>query len=704
MEATLRTDTHYSSLGKTRAIELADVQSERWVSRLRMAIAFIYALLALFGLAAGTTTALGFFFMQLALAAIMGGYSGLFLYPSSKRLVQGYSPFSLVILDVTVASGFIWLHHISSIHTPMAHNVLFSAYFVAIAFTALHHSVKLSILAGVLAAAEYSLLVLVSLGMTGKSLWHLFGPDYFVNITMLLIVASISGLISRGNSKSIEAIISSKVQYHRLVHRLPQMLFSLGTDGRFVWCNSSAYNVLGIPAKAMTGRRFLNFLVDEDDLTLDQDRPVVRGTVRVRDFNGQTKWVDCMLRRTEKGDPSAAWEGILADVTDRELAISQREEMVQRLFQYQKMESLGTLASGMAHDFNNILQTMMDLTARVEGQTKEEETRRGMELMSETLTDARFLVSELFALGRKKPLNYSTMNLPAFLRKIVPQFAAQLGEQCDIKLEAEDEALWIQGDSDYLKRVFQNLFGNARDAMPGGGAITVSCRAERRRGEAGNIVVTVADTGTGIPKALAEKIFDPFFTTKKPGKGTGLGLALVRRIVLLHNGRVEIAKSDDTGTTFRIEIPESEQSGLDSDTTSILQERIPATVLLLDDEPKIRDILRIFLSDLGYTIHEAASEAEGRRKMAEHKKECKVLVMDWKLGDEDPVEVLAALRAIRDDLIVIVVSGYEPEEQKVEELDIFRWFTKPYDKARLDLEIQRALHRARDAEAEEGKK
>jgi PAS domain S-box-containing protein len=697
VEATLRTDSHQSSLGKTRAIELADVQSERWVSRLRLAIAAAYALLALFGLAAGTTPP-GVFLMHLGLSLVVGAYSGLFLSPASKRLVEGYSPFSLVILDVSVASGFIWLHHISSAETTMADNVLFGAYFVAIAFTALHHSVKLSMLAGGLAAAEYSLLCVAASGPGMRQLGAAYGQEYFVNVAMLLIVASVSGFVSRGNFKSIEAIVSSKIQYHRLVHRLPQMLFSLDRSGRFVWCNSAAYNVLGIPAKAMAGRRLHDFLVDESELTLAHDRPMVRGTFRIADFNGRTKWVECTFRRAGNGDPSIEWEGTMADVTERELAISQREEMVQRLFQYQKMESLGTLASGMAHDFNNILQTMMDLTERVEGQTKEEETRRGMELMSETLTDARFLVSELFALGRKKPLNYSTMNLVAFLRKIVPQFAGQLGEQCEIKLDARDDALWVQGDSDYLKRVFQNLFGNARDAMPGGGTVTVSCSAERRRGGAGNVVVTVADTGTGIPKALAEKVFDPFFTTKKPGKGTGLGLALVRRIVSLHNGRVEIAKSDDTGTTFRITIPESEQSGLDSDTTSILRERIPATVLLLDDEPKIRDILRIFLSDLGYTIHEAASEAEGKRVLSAHKKECGVLVMDWKLGDEDPVEVLEALRAIRSDLIVFVVSGYEPDERKVEELNICRWFTKPYDKARLDLEIQRALHhRARDA-------
>ncbi|MBD3316164.1 MAG: response regulator, partial [Chitinivibrionales bacterium] len=574
---------------------------------------------------------------------------------------------------------------------------LFSAYFVAIAFTALHHSVSMSILAGGLAAAQYTILVLAALGIAGQPLALILSHEYFVNVAMLLIVASISGLISRGNSKSVEAIVSSKVQYHELVHRLPQMLFSLGADGRFLWCNSAAYNVLGIPAKAMVGRSLHEFFFDESDLVLDRNRTVIRGTFRIHDFNGQTKWVECIVRRADKGDPSTKWEGTITDVTDRELAISQREEMVQRLFQYQKMESLGTLASGMAHDFNNILQTMMDLTARVEKQTAEDETKRGMELMSETLTDARFLVSELFALGRKKPLNYTNMNLVAFLRKIVPRFAKQLGEQYKIELHTKDEVLWVLGDTEYLKRVFQNLFGNARDAMPDGGTISVTCWAERRRGEVGNIIITVADTGTGIPNELAEKVFDPFFTTKKPGKGTGLGLALVRRIISLHNGRVEIVKPNNIGTTFRIEIPEGEQCGLDSDTTAILKVRIPTSVLILDDEPKIRDILRIFLSDLGYAVHEAASGAEGRRVLQEYRDECDVVVMDWRLGDEDAVEVLESLRSIRSDLIVIIVSGYEPDDRRVEELSIFRWFTKPYDKARLDLEIQRALHRMRDA-------
>jgi CheY-like chemotaxis protein len=188
-------------------------------------------------------------------------------------------------------------------------------------------------------------------------------------------------------------------------------------------------------------------------------------------------------------------------------------------------------------------------------------------------------------------------------------------------------------------------------------------------------------------------VFDPFFTTKKPGKGTGLGLTLVRRIVSLHNGQVTIEKTDESGTTFRIEIPESEQSGTDSDTTAVLSERQPATLLLLDDDPKIRDILRFFLADLNYAVSEAASKDEAVRALRKHGADCRVVIMDWKLGEEDPEDVIQSLRRIRKGLIVIVVSGYAPDEAAITELDIFRWFTKPYDKNRLDLEIQKALRR-----------
>jgi CheY-like chemotaxis protein len=206
------------------------------------------------------------------------------------------------------------------------------------------------------------------------------------------------------------------------------------------------------------------------------------------------------------------------------------------------------------------------------------------------------------------------------------------------------------------------------------------------------VVIRVGDTGTGIPNKIKDKIFDPFFTTKKPGKGTGLGLALVQRIISLHNGTICVEKTDASGTIFRMEIPESSREDADLDTKEILLNRIKSRVLILDDDPKIRSILKFFLAEFNYPVCEASDMEEAAGELRRYVKECDLVIMDWKLGTDDPHNVIKSLRVIKPELIVIVVSGYPPRQESIKAMNICKWITKPYDKNQLDLEIQRALH------------
>ncbi len=682
---TLETQKTYH--GKTRAILVAETQSERWISWIRLVLASALVLTALYNFALSKISSLTFA-LQVGVAAAVSCYSLAYLSRANRRMIGLYSIYVMAFLDVSAVSLALLSFAISNYPLLHVHGALFPFYFIPIAFTALHHKLKLSLFAGALAAVEYGATVFL---YTGLSSGLADAPLYlfFMSVITLLVVSLLSGLISHNNFISVQRVTNSEVRYHNLVHRLPQMLFTLDKDGSFMWANMASYSLLGIPAKVIRDRSIREFMINRDAFKLDQLG--MRGTFQMIDINGSSKFVDCVIQPVPDNNGRVAWEGSMTDVTDRELAISQREEMASRLFQFQKMESLGTLASGMAHDFNNILQTLNDLTGSVAQDTAEEETRRKMDLMSETLTDAKFLVSELFALGRKLPLDYRSINLVAFLRDSIPLLSEQLGDRYSVKLDFSEDNVWIHGDPNYLKRILQNLFGNARDAMPDGGKITIECFPERKEAQSGNAIIKFSDSGTGMPREITEKIFDPFFTTKKPGKGTGLGLALVRRIIALHNGRVFVERTGADGTVFKIEIPESEPGSIE-DTKSVLMHRLSATVLLLDDDPKIRDILKIFLQELGYTVLEASNKAEGVKAMRESGDSCRSVIMDWKVGDEDPHEIIGELRKINGDLIVIVVSGYAPEQRSIEQMHIYRWFTKPYDKGRLDLEIQKALH------------
>lgn len=680
-------ETQKNFLGKTQTLLMTEIQSEKWLSYVRLSIAGVYLIVALFGFLIGTTSKISFI-VQIISIGVLISYSSYYLLHYYRRFFHGYLVYILISMDVAVITAILWSYNLNGPGSVSLIGAAFGAYFVAITFTSLHHRTSLSLFCGALSILGYSLVFFSSNTSMSISLGL---QDYFTRIILLMTVASLGGIVSRNNSRTIKQVVSSEVKYHNLVHRLPEMLCTLDKQGNFLWSNMASNVILGVPSKVLPGQNIRNFMVNSDSFKLD--RGGIKGTFEILDFNGNHKFADCVIQQAEEGG-SAVFEGTITDVTDRELAISQREEMVSRLFQYQKMESLGTLASGMAHDFNNILQTVNDITATVERDSKEPETVKRMELINETMADARFLISELLALGRKKPLDYKALNLKSFLSTIASHFAKQLGPNYSITLEASDIPLWVQGDPDYLKRVFQNLFGNARDAMPEGGSITISVSNVNEDEGNGIAVIKVRDTGTGIAPELVEKIFDPFFTTKKPGKGTGLGLALVRRIVTLHSGTVFVEKTGYEGTVFRIELPVSDENVFENDTKSILLNRYSSTVLLLDDDPKIRDVLKFFLKELKYIVYESSNCEEAMRKLKSNFESCHVLIMDWKVGNEDPHHIIKTLREIKKDLIVIVVSGYPPQQKSIESMQIHKWFTKPYDKNQLDIEIQRALHKS----------
>lgn len=669
----------------TRSVMNANVLAAKQLCWIRLGAALISGVLSTFFFLL-ESTALPAFIIQISSSVLLAVYSLGFLFYVQQRIRTAAVPYVLSFLDVFVITGFLWSFQVGNNTSAFLLGIIFGAYLLVILSTALHPRLFLSLCCGAVIMVVYSLM---NYGAVAFS-------DLFAKLALFLMVSVLSAVVSINNYRTLMKEISSDVRYHNLVHRLPEMIFTLDTNGNVLWANSASYSLMGLPAHVFIGKNIKSFLMRPESFRLDSKG--LKGTFEMQDANKNHKFVDCILQYSTGDSSQPVFEGIMSDVTDRELAISQREEMVNRLFQYQKMESLGTLASGMAHDFNNILQTVKDITGLVSSQSSEVETKRRMELIDETISDAKFLVSELFALGRKKPFDHKAVNLNELVRNVVPHYSSQLGERYDIHFRDCSHECWVQGDSDYLKRVFQNLFGNARDAMPEGGRITVSLEPEVDKEEAGTVVMRVSDMGTGIPAELREKIFDPFFSTKKPGKGTGLGLALVRRIIMLHNGNVFVEKSSSTGTVFRIELPLSSpanlQGGADSQRCA---ERQSCTVLLLDDDPKIRDVLKFFLREFRYPVCEASSCDEAKVELARNVEDCRVLIMDWNLGNDDPAQVIRSLRSIREDLAVIVVSGYLPQQKKIDLLGIQKWFTKPYDKFLLDLEIQKVLNQMNSA-------
>ncbi len=663
----------------------AQLQSEHLLCYIRLGIGSLFLFFATFELLLGISKLTPFIIQATSSAALIG-YSSLFLLYLSKRPIPACLIYVTNFLDISIITTILYSFSLSGSDADFLTSAVVGAYLIITVFTAFHHRVTLSLFCGIVCLIAYT--IFYNLYCSADPGCYVWSRGHITGLSLLVAVCAQSMLISRNNFKTAHKIISSEIKYLSVVHRLPEMLFTIDRNGKFLWANAASRNILALKETALLGRTLSSFLLHPNQLRLNKDG--FRGTFEIFDHNNNPKIVDCVLQHFTTENAGSLYEGIMHDVTDRELAISQREQMKERLFQYQKMESLGTLASGMAHDFNNILQTVRDLSATVSAQTGEEQTRRRMDLIDETLTDAKFLVSELLALGKKNLLNTDTLSIQKLLNTIVPLYNSQLGSNYRIILDLPPQECFIQGDWEYLKRIFQNLFGNARDAMATGGTITVQCLTNTDTNP-GTLTIRVTDTGTGIDKTTEEKIFDPFFTTKKPGKGTGLGLALVHRIVNLHKGEVSVESSSSKGTTFKISFPLTSQETLDH--TKILPTKhLKTTILLLDDDPKIQEILKFYLKEFDYSIGEANDRETALKALRDNRDNCEIVLMDWNMGTEKPAETISRLREIKPDISIIIISGYAPDQKSIDELGIHKWFTKPYDKNRLDLEIQRILH------------
>ncbi len=665
------------------AVQIAETKSERIVSSIRIVLSIIGIILVFF-LSTSERVPFDIGSLQLLVAVLVIIYSSLFFSFPQDTPLNIYISFISSFFNVTVITAVLWTAVLAGMPPVTVHLVFFPLYFLVIGFAYLHNRFGLSIFTGVIAFFEYFLLCTLVFEPLVEDILYIFLPSG----TGLVFLSVIGEMVLYNNVRSVKILDQSEERYTNILNRLPIMTFTLDQDFRFKWTNSASVTEFGIHAEDLINVPVTDFL-EGFPLNRVIERERYRGTFLIKKFTQEKMYADCMIQKTVV-DGKTRWEGSMTDVTDRELSMGQREEMSNRMYQYKKTQSLGTLASGMAHDFNNILQTVNDISEQISKETDEENTKAKIETISESLADASFLISELLDIGRKRPLNKEVMDIGAFLKDIGEYYKSVLGNSFMVDVVLTNTDLMVNGDRNYLKRVFQNLFSNAKDAMPEGGTIKIEVGKEELS-TGSYAVISFSDTGTGIPESLMDKIFDPFFTTKKKGKGTGLGLAMVKKVVQLHNGMISIPVSNSAGTVFRIELPLAEDVRDSDSGLSLPENRIDTSVIILDDDPKIRSILSFFLSDLSYKVYECGNSSECVMMLKRHSDECTTLIMDWKIEEEDPAEVIESVRSIKEDIIIFVVSGYQENTEMVKRYGITKWFMKPYDKNHLDYAIQRAL-------------
>jgi len=378
-------------------------------------------------------------------------------------------------------------------------------------------------------------------------------------------------------------------------------------------------------------------------------------------------------------------------------------QMGESLRQAQKMEAIGTLAGGVAHDFNNILQVLWGQAELMQVHPRlPPDLRPGLESMISSLDRARDLVRRLLTVGRKVTARVVRVDLNHEVRLVVGILERTLPRMIAIGLELSPNLRAIKGDPGQLEQLLLNLASNARDAMAEGGRLSLST-ANLRVGPGASpkelpltpgdyVVLTVADTGHGMDPAALQRCFDPFFTTKEVGKGTGLGLSTVYGIVEAHDGLITCDSEVGQGTTFKVHLPaDSAAAGAAAQAPSLSTPRaaVSGTVLVVDDEESIRGPVAEYLEHLGYQVRNAASGEEALDIFGQAPGRFSAVILDLSMPGMGGKACLVKLLELSPEAQVLVASGYAGGDvaEEMDHLGAAGFISKPFKLA----ELERAL-------------
>ena len=476
-----------------------------------------------------------------------------------------------------------------------------------------------------------------------------------------------------------EALRRSQVLYRAILENSADLISVLDPQGNVLYASPAHERVLGWSVEELQGSAGAMEHVHPDDAPgaadvlrrcLEGD-PVETYAARLRHKDGG--WVTLEGAPTVIPNASGEPEMLLVvarDVTARLREEQERERLEEQLRQSQKMEAIGRLAGGIAHDFNNLLTAISGYgelaAARLAPGSP---PHRHVAEMRRAAERAGGLTRQLLAFSRKQVLQPEVLNVNDVVSTMSDMLGRVLGEDVELVTSLDPDVGQTRADPGQLEQVVLNLAVNARDAMPRGGRLTIETAnveldeafAARHAGAApGEYVgITVSDTGEGMDAATAERVFEPFFTTKPAGEGTGLGLSTVYGIVKQTGGSIWVYSEPGHGTTFRVYLPRV------WDRTAEREARTPppraageGTVLVVEDNATVRDLVAELLEQFGYTVVTAANGDEALSIAAAHEASIDLLVTDVVMPGMSGQELAAALTASRPGLQVLFTSGY----------------------------------------------
>ena len=349
--------------------------------------------------------------------------------------------------------------------------------------------------------------------------------------------------------------------------------------------------------------------------------------------------------------------------------ISERRQLEAQLRHAQKMEAVGSLAGGVAHEFNNILTAIIGYASLVAMRLgSEDPSAYNLEQIHAAVDRATHLTNGLLAYGRNQMISPQPVDLNNITQSITKLLTPIIDEDIEVNTIFSRESLMSNADASLIDNVLMNLVTNARDSMPGGGVLTMSTgKVELNNeffkihgyGEPGRYaLLTVSDNGTGMNETTRMRIFEPFFTTKEVGKGTGLGLSVAYGIVRQHNGFINVLSSPDTGTTVQIYLPLINPAAEKPRHADLAFALGKETVMIAEDDAGVRKLTRKVLTQFGYTVFEAADGEDAVRVFAENSNSVELVIFDLILPKKSAKEAYSEMKMINPNLKALFTSGY----------------------------------------------
>ncbi|MDD4356858.1 MAG: response regulator [Smithellaceae bacterium] len=390
-----------------------------------------------------------------------------------------------------------------------------------------------------------------------------------------------------------------------------------------------------------------------------------RGEMRIRKQNGDGFWAYLTILPLK--NPEGRVNSMMMIMEDT----SEKKRLEAQLIHSQKLEGIGQLAGGVAHDFNNILTAIIGYAQLVYLNMQQDDTNRGhIKHILDYSEKAATITKGLLAFSRRQTTNLSSFNINDLISDFQKLLLRLMPENIEIQTQFTSQKLSVLVDQVQMEQVIMNLATNARDAMPDGGLIIIATNMmdinqefvqANGYGRTGSYAqITVADMGKGMDQQTLEKIFEPFFTTKEQGKGTGLGMTIVYNIISRHNGFITVESEPGRGTRVRILLPiiETVESVHGNKMEEFIDQGRARTILVAEDDSGVRDLITTILTERGYQVIGAADGVEAVSLFRENKEKVALVMLDGIMPKKNGREAYREIRAIKPEMKVIFMSGY----------------------------------------------